>query len=405
MRENRTPAMVAGIGASAGGVDAFLELLRHLPGDTGLAYIFLLHMSPAHKSRLTEILGRASKMPVREARDGARLDANRVYVMPPDAAMTLRQGRLKLAPLPAGARNPIDAFFRSLAQDQKIRAVGVVLSGMASDGTTGLEEIKAAGGITCAQDVKTAAFPGMPGAAIAAGCADIVRPPKGLALELIRLGRHPLTRVEPEGDAAIFADAASLDAIFALLRSTVGVDFSLYKPSTLRRRISRRMFLLNLVRLKDYLAQLSAKPDEVRALYNDLLINVTSFFRDPKVFEGLKQKVFPRIVKGHHAGAPVRVWAAGCASGEEAYSIAIAYLEFMRGRGGSIPAHVFATDISDEAAAKARKGLYPETIASAMTPDILRRYFVKTAQGYQVSKQLRDMCIFAHHDVTSDPPF
>ncbi|MDP3541042.1 MAG: chemotaxis protein CheB [Elusimicrobiota bacterium] len=405
MRESKTPALVVGIGASAGGVDAFVELLRQLPGDTGLAYLFLLHMSPAHKSHLSEILGRASKMPVREARDGVRLEANRVYVMPPDAAMTLRNGRLKLDPLPASARNPIDLFFRSLARDQKARAIGVVLSGMASDGTAGLEEIKAAGGITCVQDVKSAAYPGMPRAAVAAGFADIVRPPKGLARELIRLGRHPLTRVEADGDAAIFADAAALGGIFSLLRSTGGVDFSLYKPSTLRRRISRRMFLLNLARLKDYLAFLRTRPAEVHALCNDLLINVTSFFRDPKAFEVLKKRVFPRIVKGHHANAPVRVWVAGCASGEEAYSIAIAYQEFMRERGASIPVHIFATDISDEAAAKARKGLYPESIASAMSADLLRRYFVKSAQGYQVVKQLRDMCIFAHHDVTSDPPF
>lgn len=405
MRESKTPALIVGIGASAGGVDAFLELLRHLPGDTGLAYVFLLHMSPAHKSHLAEILGRASKMPVREARDGRRLEANQVYVMPPNAAMTLIDGRFNLAPLPPRARNPIDLFFRSLAQDRKTRAVGIVLSGMASDGTAGLEEIKAAGGIACAQDAKSAAYPGMPRAAVAAGFADIVRPPKGLALELIRLGRHPLTRIAQEGDAAIFGDAASLDAIFALLRSTSGVDFSLYKPSTMRRRISRRMFLLDLARLKDYLAHLRSKPGEVRALYDDLLINVTSFFRDPKAFEALKKKVFPRVVKGRRAGAPVRFWVAGCASGEEAYSLAIAYLEFMRERGVSVPAQIFATDISDEAAGKARRGVYPENIADSMPAEVLRRYFIKSPQGYQVTKQLRDMCIFAHHDVTADPPF
>jgi len=401
----QAPALIVGIGASAGGVDAFIELLRHLPGDTGLSYIFSLHLSPEHKSHLTEILGRAAAMPVLEAKDGAPLAANRVYVMPPNVDMTLRRGRLRLAPYTASVRTPIDSFFHSLAQDQRSRAVGVILSGMASDGMIGLEEIKAAGGITLVQDERSAAFSGMPRAAITAGCADFVRPPKGLALELIRLGRHPLTRVTGEADEAVFADASSLGEIFALLRGATGVDFSLYKPATVRRRLSRRMFVRNVGRLKDYLEHLRASPAEVHALYNDLLINVTSFFRDPKVFEALKKKVFPRLVKGHDANSPVRIWSAGCASGEEAYSLAIAYLEFMRARGESIPAHIFATDISDEATAKARRGVYPEAVAAGMSPEIVGRYFTRTAQGYQVSKQLRDMCIFAHHDVTSDPPF
>lgn len=399
------PSLIVGIGASAGGVDAFIELLRHLPADTGLAYIFSLHLNPAHKSHLTEILGRTAAMPVLEAKDGAPLAANRVYVMPPNVDMTLHKGRLRLAPFTASVRTPIDSFFHSLAQDQRSRAVGVILSGMASDGMIGLEEIKAAGGITLVQDERSAAFGGMPRAAITAGCADFVRPPKGLALELIRLGRHPLTRITGEADEAIFADASSLEGIFTLLRGSTGVDFSLYKPATVRRRLSRRMFVLNIGRLKDYLDHLRTTPSEVHALYNDLLISVTSFFRDPKVFEALKKKVFPRLVKGHDANSPVRIWSAGCASGEEAYSIAIAYLEFMRARDENIPAHIFATDISDEATAKARRGVYPETIAASMTTELLGRYFTRVGQGYQVSKQLRDMCIFAHHDVTADPPF
>jgi len=400
-----SPALIVGIGASAGGVDAFLELLGNLPGDTGLAYVFLLHLNPDHKSHLTEILGRASAMPVRVASDGATLWANTVYVMPPNVDMSLRHGRLKLIAANGSKRSPIDSFFSSLAHDQGPRAVGVILSGMASDGTIGLEEIKSAGGITCVQDEKSAAYASMPHAAAAAGCADIVRPPKGIARELIRLGRHPMTRVTGAADEAIFADAGALGAIFAMLRASSGVDFSLYKPSTMRRRISRRMLLLNIGRLHDYLQHLKSRPEETRALYNDLLINVTSFFRDPKAFEALQRTVFPRIVKDRDAVSPVRIWSAGCASGEEAYSLAIAYLEFMRKRGQDIPAHIFATDISDEAAAKARRGLYPEGIASSMSPELLGRYFVRSGQGYQVTKRLREMCVFARHDVTADPPF
>lgn len=399
------PAMVVGIGASAGGVDAFIELLSQLPDDTGLAFVFLLHLNPAQKSQLTDILGRTTTMPVLAAKDGTALKANTVYVMPPNTVMTLRRGRLKLTRPTESKRTSIDAFFQSLAEDQKSRAVGIVLSGMASDGTIGLEEIKAAGGITCVQDEKSSGYSGMPHSAIAAGCADFVLPPKGIAHELIRLGRHPLIKAAAEAEDAQFADASALGSIFTLLRTTTGVDFSLYKPSTMRRRISRRMFLLDISRLKDYLDHLKTKPAEVHALYNDLLICVTSFFRDPKVFETLKRKIFPRIVKGHDLSSPVRIWVAGCASGEEAYSIAISYLEFLRKRDESIPAHIFATDISDTATAKARKGLYPESIASSMSPEILGRYFVRSGQGYQVGKQVRDMCTFAHHDVTADPPF
>ncbi|MDD5304100.1 MAG: chemotaxis protein CheB [Elusimicrobia bacterium] len=399
------PALIVGVGASAGGVDAFIDLLKHLPDDTGLAFVFLLHLNPAQKSHLTDIIGRATAMPVQKAKDGVQVKANTVYVMPPNTVMTLRHGKLRLAPPTAGKRTSIDSFFHSLAEDQKSRAVGIILSGMASDGTIGLEEIKAAGGVTCVQDEKSAACDGMPRSAIAAGCADFVLPPKAIARELARLGRHPLLREPDAPEDVLFADAGALVEIFTLLRAAAGVDFSLYKPSTMRRRISRRMFLLNIGRLKDYLEHLKAKPAEVSALYNDLLISVTAFFRDPKVFEALKRKVFPHIIKNHGLSAPVRIWVAGCASGEEAYSIAISYLEFMRKRAEMVPAQIFATDISDEAAAKARKGLYPESVASCVSPELLGRYFVRTGQGYQVTKRLRDMCTFAHHDVTADPPF
>ena len=400
---------IVGIGASAGGLEAFTQLLGALPLDTGLAFVLVQHLDPKHESMLTELLSHTTALPIHEATDGMQLEANHIYVIPPNTNLAVLHGRLSLMPRmeSRGQHLPVDYFFRSLAADQKSRAIGVILSGTASDGTEGLRAIKAEAGLTFSQDEKSAKYSGMPHSAIAAGVVDFVRSPEGIARELARIGRHPyvalpmVTKAEdvlPESDE-------DLNKIFILLRSAQGVDFSFYKPTTLKRRIARRLMLHKLESLANYVRYLRQTPAEVTALYEDLLINVTSFFREPEVFETLKKKVFPRLLKDRRARTPIRVWVPGCSTGEEAYSLAIALLEFLGTRGASVPVQIFATDISDPAIDKARAGIYPAGIAADVSAARLRRFFVKHDGGFQATKAVRDVCVFARQDVTKDPPF
>ena len=401
------PFPVVGIGASAGGLEAFTQLLRALPVDTGMAFVLVQHLAPTRASMLAEILARATKMPVMEVHDEPAVAANHVYVIPPDRDMIISRGALHLIPREAaGQHHPIDAFFKSLAADQGHQAVGVILSGTANDGTNGLEEIKAAGGITFAQDT-TAQQGGMPQSAIAAGCVDVVLPPDEIARELARIARHPYIAPTPprEPVAEGGEGEADLSTILHLLRDATKVDFAQYKANTLSRRIERRMVLHKQEGLRDYLRFIQKTPGELEALYQDILIGVTSFFRDPEVFEALKKTVFARLLEDRSRQEAVRIWVLGCSTGEEAYSIAMTFAECEEAVGIHVPLQIFASDLNALCIDKARAGLYSATIANDVSPERLRRFFVKADGAYRVSKPIRDVCLFTQHNVLADPPF
>jgi two-component system CheB/CheR fusion protein len=405
---------IVGIGASAGGLEAVNQLLTHLPIDTGMGFVLLQHLDPKHESMSAEIFSRATRMKVAEAKDGIRVQPNCVYVLPPNCGMGIQNGVLNLLPRVEvlGLHLVIDFFLQSLAQDLNNRAVGVILSGTGSDGTPGLMAVKAEGGITFAQDPKTAKFDGMPQSAINSGAVDLVLSPKQIAEELARIAHHPyvipdVSKVgEETASDELFPPQSSLKQIFLLLRNLCHVDFTHYKSNTIRRRIDRRMVLHRMKDQNAYAKFLSRNPDEVKALYADLLINVTSFFRDPEAFEALKEKVFPKLLDGRVPGAPIRVWSVGCSTGEEAYSLAISLLELLGEKISQTPIQIFGSDISEQAIQKARLGEYPETIIKDVSRERLNRYFTKIeGGGYKIAKSIRDICVFSRHDVTSDPPF
>ncbi|MEX2220542.1 MAG: chemotaxis protein CheB [Candidatus Rokuibacteriota bacterium] len=400
-----TPFPIVGIGASAGGLEAFSQLLRALPADTGMAFVLVQHLDPTHESRLSEVLARTTAMPVGTVTDHLRVEPDHVYVIPSNADLTIGGGVLRLAPRAGVDRHtPIDHFFRSLAQEQVGHAIGVVLSGTGSDGTLGLRAIKEGGGIALVQDEKSAKHPGMPQSAAAA--ADFVLAPAGIARELARIGGHPyVTQAMPSGTGpGQVDDKADVSAVLRVLRTATGVDFAQYKPASIRRRIARRMLLQRSADLATYVRHLRQTPGEAQALHDDFLIQVTGFFRDPEGYEALGQSVFPSLVKARAGDEPIRIWVPGCATGEEAYSLAICLLEFL-GEMGRFPIQMFATDLSASAVTRARAGTFPAAIEHEVSPDRLRRFFVKADGRYQINKAVRDMCVFAPHDLTKDPPF
>ncbi|PHM07981.1 chemotaxis protein CheB [Nostoc sp. 'Peltigera malacea cyanobiont' DB3992] len=401
---------IVGIAASAGGLEAFTQVLRHLLTDTGMAFVLIQHLDPNHKSLLSEILARTTQMPVIEVQDGMSVEPNKVYIIPPNTKMMLSGGVLQLTPREKvhGKYMPADAFFTSLAADRGYKAIAVVLSGADGDGSLGLKAIKAAGGVTFAQCEDTAKFDSMPNTAVATGNVDFILPPQKIAEELVNLSRNPfisnslpaiaIEKLPEQGDA--------LATIFVLLRSQTGVDFSHYKPNTLDRRIQRRMLLYKLERLQDYAEYLQNNPGEVKALYEEILIHVTHFFRDPEVFQLLKERVFPTIIQNKSAELPIRIWVAGCSTGEEVYSIAISLLEVLSNKVTSPPIQIFATDISEIAIDKARTGIYAENQMVEVPPESRRRFFnAIEGGGYQISKAVRELCVFARQNLGSDPPF
>lgn len=401
---------IVGVAASAGGLEAFIQLLSHLPTDTGMAFVLIQHLSPDCESLLTEILTRATQMPVREVHNGMTVEPNQVYVIPPNTKMVLSDGLLQLSPREKvfGKYMPGDAFFTSLAADRGHKAIAVILSGSDGDGSLGLKAIKAAGGVTFAQCETTAKFDSMPNTAVATGNVDFVLPPEKIAEELSNLSRNPMLaqRLPPILTEESPEPADALATIFALLRATTGVDFSHYKPNTLDRRIGRRMLLYKLEQLKDYAAYLQAHPAEVKALYEEILIHVTSFFRDPDAFELLKERVFPTITQNKSAEFPIRIWVAGCSTGEEVYSIAICLLEFLADKVTQPSIQIFATDISEQAIDKARAGIYAENQMVEVSPEHRRRFFYAIeGGGYQITKAVRELCVFARQNLGSDPPF
>ena len=405
----RLPFPVVGIGASAGGFEAVGTVLKHLPTDTGMSFVVVMHLDPHHKSKLTELLSRGTAMPVREIRDGLSIEPNHVYILPPNHDAIMWEKCLRLVRRPESERLhlPIDHFFISLAAQQGEGAIGVVLSGTGTDGTAGLSAIKAEAGISFAEAENSAKYFGMPGSAIEAGCVDAVLAAKDIARELARIARHPFIR--PRAKAKVgkpFPESTdALGKIFFLLKQKWTVDFSLYKPSTLRRRISRRMVLQRIERLEDYVTLLRANPSELEALFHDLLINVTSFFRDKAAYTAIKKRLVPRIFKGKPEGGEVRVWVPGCATGEEAYSLAMCLSEEIARSARNLKLQIFGTDLSEAAITTARAGVFPAAIARDVSPERLRRFFTKTAGGYKISRGIRDMCTFARQNLCEDPPF
>jgi two-component system CheB/CheR fusion protein len=403
------PFPIVGIGASAGGFEAFRELLKALPSDTGLALVLVQHLDPGHESLLAKLLSNATAMPVSEVEEGMAVEPNHVYVIPPNKKMGIRNGKLHLVARgePTAKHLPIDYFLTSLAEDRGNRAVGVILSGTASDGTLGLQAIKTEGGVTFAQDTKSAKYDGMPRSAIAAGCVDLILPPEAIARELARIGRHPYLRVptpSPAADPAVESDD-DLRKVFLVLQKATGANFTHYKYSTIKRRIARRMLLHKLENLHQYLQFLHENPAEPVALCEDILIHVTGFFREPEVFQALAQLVFPKIFDCKSPGESVRVWIPGCSTGEEVYSVAIVLLECLGDRVSSLPMQIFGTDISEVSIEKARLGVYSESSLAEVSAERLRRFFVKASGGFQIAKSLREMCVFARQDLAQDPPF
>jgi len=400
------PFPVVCVGASAGGLEAFNQLLDALTPDTGMAFVLVSHLSPTHPSHLAEILGRATHMPVAEVKDEPTVQPNRVYVIPPDRSMVIEGGRLKLLPRQQvrGQHHPIDLFLESLARDQLHKSIAVVLSGTGSDGTLGLDEIKAAGGITFAQD-QTAAYEGMPRSAMLGGSVDFVLPPAAIGRQLVEIARHAYVAPGAAAPEPASPEDENFAKVIELLRRSSGVDFTNYKTSTLTRRIARRMALHKADRLAEYAHVLEEKPAEIDALFQDILINVTSFFRDAESFELLKTRLFPRLLEERGANEPIRLWVVGCSTGEEAYSLAIAFTECMEREGRLWPMQIFATDLNGAVIERARAGLYPKSISERVSAQRLLRFFYEVDGQYRVAKSIRDLCVFARHDIAADPPF
>ena len=396
---------IVGVGASAGGFEAFAQLLEGLPAIPNIAIIFVQHLAPHHSSSLASLLSSHTPLPVVEATEGARIVPNRVYVVPPNAQMELVDGHLHLGRRPEDRSqyNPIDFFFRSLARSLRGHAIGVVLSGTASDGALGIREIKSMEGITFAQDPATAKYDGMPRAAIATQMVDVVGSPAEIAAKVALLSKHPYLTPPVEPDRGPSIADEQLHRIFRLLLPACGVNFSHYKTPTIIRRLFRRMALLRMVEVDAYIAHLEQTPLEVVNLHNDLLIHVTRFFREPESFEIIARDVLPHVRRA--SSTPLRVWVAGCATGEEVYSLAIVVREVLGDTLEDGRVQIFGTDVSETAVGFARQGLYAASIADDVSPERLRRFFAKTDGGYQVTKTVRDMCVFARQDLTRDPPF
>ena len=404
---------VVGIGASAGGLAALEAFFLAMPTDppSGMAFVVVQHLAPDHKSILSDLIGRYTRMQVFEVKDGMAVQPDCVYVIAPNRDMALLNGTLQLLEpiLPRGFRLPIDFLFRSLAQDQHERAICLILSGTGSDGTLGLRAVKAEGGMAMVQDPESTEHDGMPRSAIATGLVDYVLPPAEMPAQLIEYARRAFEGRSRQAEplAARIEDPSALKKIFILLRSQTGHDFSQYKPNTVQRRVDRRLVVNQIERLDDYVRYLQQSRAEVEALFRDLLIGVTSFFRDPAAFLALEQQVIPRLFSGKPPDSPVRVWVPGCSTGEEAYSIAILLQEQMEALKQSFQVQIFASDIDSRAIEHARGGLYSAGIASDLSPERLARFFTRQPEGstYRIHKSIRSTLIYSEHDLIAAPPF
>ena len=402
---------IVGIGASAGGLAAFEAFFSGMPANTdpGMAFVLVQHLAPDHKSILTDLIRRYTSMQVFEVEDGMKVEPNCTYIIPPNRDMAFLNGALHLLEpsAPHGHRLPIDFFFRSLAQDQREQAIGIVLSGTGSDGTQGIRAIKGEGGMAMAQYLQSTEYDGMPRNAVATGLVDYELPAAEMPAQLIAYATHAFGRAHRPAATSPPKAENVLRKIFILLRAQTGHDFSQYKPSTVRRRIERRLAVHQIETIDGYAKYLQQTPEEADLLFRDLLIGVTSFFRDPEAFAAFDKEVFPKLLAGKPADTAIRVWVPGCSTGEEAYSLAILLAERQETMKHGFKAQIFATDIDGQAIATARSGVYPASIAADVTPERLARYFSPEHDGgaYRIHKAIRDMLVFSEQDVIKDPPF
>jgi two-component system CheB/CheR fusion protein len=404
LSENLFP--VVGVGASAGGLEAFKQLVKAIPEDSGMAYIFIQHLSPKYESILGEILQKGTKLPVLEIIDNMKVKPDHIYIIPSDKYLTANDGVLQLHPRIKGEKsNTIDIFFISLAEIHQEHAIGIVLSGTGSDGTVGLKTIKDLGGITVAQDQESAAYFDMPQSAISAEVVDYILSPSEIPAKLQELVRTARITQSDINITEELKEDEGFKNILALLRTKRAVDFTYYKQTTIRRRILRRMALLKIEKLREYQHYLLGNKSEQDALFNDLLIPVTAFFRDPATFDLLCEKVFPKLFKNKPAAEPIRIWSAGCATGEEAYSLAICLHEYFGDEIHSRRIQIFASDISEAVIAKARSGFYKKKDMAGVSEERVKKFFTKTDGSYQVNKAVRQMCVFACQNFLKDPPF
>jgi two-component system CheB/CheR fusion protein len=396
------PNCVVGIGASAGGLEALQQFLTFLPSNTGMAFVIIQHLAPDHKSLLSDILGKYTVMPVREAKDGMRVERNSIYMIPPKYNLEIDSDTLKLSEYNhAKINHPIDIFFRSLASAYENRAIAVILSGTGSDGTNGIRSIKERNGMIIVQSPESAKFDGMPRNAIATGFVDLVLNPDSIAREL----SHIANSLAVTSSRQLLTDEDLMSQIFTILKDVTNINYAYYKQTTILRRIERRLVLTHSRNLREYVNYLSNNPEEARLLAKEVLIGVTSFFRDADYFEVLKERVITNLVKNARQGDQIRVWVAGCSTGEEAYSIAILFSEVMEELGMRRDVKIFATDLDSDAIMQANRGIYGDNIIEDVSLNRLSRYFTRKGNKYVIRHDIRKMIIFAQHNVFQDPPF
>jgi two-component system CheB/CheR fusion protein len=402
------PFPVIGIGASAGGLEALELFLKNIPDACGMAFVIVQHLDPTYKGMMAELLQRVTSLPVLQITDGLKIEREHIYLIPPNKNMTIEHGVLHLLDMvkPRGLRVPIDLFFRSMADDLQQQSIGVILSGMGSDGTFGLRAIKEKGGAVFVQDPASAKFDGMPRSAIDEGLADIIAPVEKLPENIISYLKHA-RRNSRENDSLEDSSLSALAKVIILLRTQTGHDFSLYKKNTIYRRIERRMSIHQIEKISNYVKFLQKNPHEIELLFKELLIGVTSFFRDPAAWESLKQQVIPSLLSSKPSGGLLRAWVAGCSTGEEAYSLAILFREVIDAikPAGIFKLQIFATDLDKDAIDQARTGIYPANIAADLSPERLKNYFTKDDHGYKIRREIRESIVFAPHNVIMDPPF
>jgi two-component system CheB/CheR fusion protein len=404
---DNAPFSIVGIGSSAGGLEALTQFFTAMPDNSGLAFVLVSHLDPHHDSMLPELIQHKTKMKVRQVTDNMKVAANQVYIIPPDKELSIFNGTLQLLQRKRsdGTHRPIDAFFRSLAEDSGNKAIGIILSGAGTDGTLGIKAIKSESGLIIVQDQDSAKFAGMPSNAAATGLADHILPPEKMPEKLMRYIQHYSKREEGLSHEKDESLNRALQKIFLLIRSVTGHDFSQYKQNTIRRRIERRMYVHQLATIEEYVNYLRQSEREVFILFKELLIGVTSFFRDPETFTLLKEKYIFELLKKKPDGSRFRVWVPGCSSGEEVYSLAIIIQECLEALGRNLEVQLFGTDLDEKAISTARAGMYLNSISIDVSPERLEKFFTKVDDHYQIKKNIREMVIFAEQSVIKDPPF
>lgn len=397
------PTHIVGVGASAGGLEAIEQLFSSISPNTGMAFVVIQHLSPDYKSLMVEILSKKTDMEVLRAEENLEVLANHIYLITPNTNLTIFHGRLLLhEKVQVGINLPIDIFLKSLAEDQGEKAAAIILSGTGSDGMRGVRSIKEFGGFVLAQDEESAQFDGMPKSAISTGLVDFISTPGEMANHLSKFTKHNLGG--DEDHTSILTDEDSLVRMFSMIREKHKVDFTFYKTSTIIRRIKRRMTVNSILDLDEYIKFMEEMPREVTTLYKELLIGVTNFYRDEEAFNELEEKYIPELLKQKN-GQEVRFWVVGCSTGEEAYTLAIVCKECIDTLKLNTKVKIFATDVDDEAILNAGTGIYPESIAADLSPKIVSKYFIKNDKNYQIARSIREMIVFAQHNIIKDPPF